>query len=213
MHPKLRTEELSLIEAAAADSSSREFEILMTAFDLTEGYREYLTTVLQEGRWCHSPHPMSVLKRAVLSVTFGRRAKEERSAGVALGLSEKTMSFAFFREYEPDAVKGPDGTWKAGRGLDPQCSERESTIPLTYRLCDRRQLKAIDWEMIVDWLDQAGLDELEMEFVMFYLGQKCSRAKFVSAKGTDEKARKAAVAAVKRVQRKLPRIRQCLLGD
>ncbi len=208
----MRAEELLLIESAAADPTSREFEILMATFDLSESYRECLISVLGAHTWETSQKPLSALRRKVLSAVFSRRGRRDRPQAVALGLSEAAMSFAHLRNAEAFPVRELDGVWRSGRGLDPYCEERASTIPLSFRLRESRG-KPIDWRTIADSLDHAGLDELEMAFVMCYLGQKRARARFVADQGSDESARRAALAAVKRVQRKMPKIRRALLNE
>lgn len=216
--PQDRLEEIALIEAAAKDSDSCEFETLLTAFELdddispNDGYRQSLEMALQKGTWRQASRPLSVLRKAALSVAFGRRVKR---AGVEIGGSEEEMDLAWLRNVECSPVRDKiDHVWRAGRpSLNPYREEGECTRPLIERIRANDKAPAINWKTLTKAFEHAGLDELEKAFVLGYLGQKRARAKFLAEHGKNPAARRAAYAAVKRVQRKLPKIRQRLVGD
>ena len=213
MQSQLHAEELSIIEAAAADSESDKFEILMTLLELPEAYRACLDATLREGQWRRSEEPKSAIKKAVLSAGLGRMVHEKRAPGFVSGLSEAAITLAHIKHSEPDAIKGADGVWRTGHDLGMYDSnDRESTTHICSRLQEQRG-RSIDWKLISASLEKAGLDEMEMAFIMGYLGKKRARAEFVKSVVADEGDRKAALAAVKRVQRKMPRIRRIIGGE
>jgi hypothetical protein len=231
----LRDEELALIKTAAKDENSRAFEILLTAFDLSQQYRDILAGELSKGGWENARNPLSALRRSVLAAAFGRKRASSRGVPDALGLSVKGIGAMRYRADTLEAVPGQDNVWRQGRGLNPESDDRLSYYrtdddmrgPLIKRvrsefirivepkkhLSRRDQRSIIDPFPIVDWnavIQRAGLDELETVILLSYITRNRGRAECMADYAEDSADRKAIEAAVKRVKRKLNKIKEIL---
>lgn len=233
-----RNEELKLIEAAHADESSRQFEILMALFDLNPQHSGVLSSVLRQSQWRNASKPIKHIREAVLKQMFSHRGANERRMGDALGLSAKAIGSLSHRADTLEAIPGTDGVWRQGGGRRSEDDDRRSydtdegeRKPISIASVRPEFIRVVDPEKhlskeekefivdafpIIDWfkvLEKAGLDDFEMSIFHCLFGYDRGQSKAIAWYTNDGYDRKTVEATIKRVRRKLPKIREILISS
>ncbi len=231
---RLRAEEIQLLEAAAANEFSQAFKVVQDALDLPPGYRNALLRALQKSNWRRAKEPLRTIRGALLQFAFEFCDPITKAGPLVdfMSISEAHLSEELYRRDTSNAIRDSDGVWRQGRASNPDDEGRNdldenadlSLLRLTgMSLHDRVKpkfrrrvqdsnisadpIKAVNWRALAR---AADLDSLETEVLTAYFTSPRGRARMITDASSSAEDTKQILAAWKRVQRKLPKIREIL---
>jgi hypothetical protein len=173
-----REEEIQNLEAALADPTSPQFEILIEIFDLPIAYKGILIRVLEEGGWRASDEPVAYVWRETMRTVSQRdtvrvvakrddEGRHWREKTTRRTPSNENIAWMNYRAETSEACKvrkkNGRSVWRQGGGREQQRETGElnlvSIVPEELR-------KSMGSRQVPDWTkiaERAELDQWEKE--------------------------------------------------